>query len=64
MLKDILEFAVRTLVVRGRLAMWIPSASDEDPKLPIPMHPQLEVVSISLQEFSHCKSFIAFPMAY
>jgi tRNA (guanine10-N2)-methyltransferase len=55
MLRDILEFAACSLVDRGRLAMWMPTANDADKDLPIPMHPQLEVVSSSVQSFNHCK---------
>jgi len=33
--------------------MWMPTANDADKDLPIPMHPQLEVVSSSVQSFNH-----------
>ncbi|CAI7645068.1 unnamed protein product [Penicillium manginii] len=51
MQRDILDFAVRTLVPNGRLAMWMPTASDEAHKFPVPMHPNLEVVNVSVQHF-------------
>lgn len=54
--RDVLDFAVRTLVPGGRLAMWMPTASDEDVEFPVPMHPNLEVVSVCVQPFSSCMS--------
>ncbi|EAW10642.1 tRNA (guanine-N2-)-methyltransferase [Aspergillus clavatus NRRL 1] len=53
MLNDILEFASRSLVTNGRLAMWMPTSSDEEGELAIPMHPNLEVLSISVQPFNN-----------
>ena len=55
MQRDILDFATRTLVTNGRLAMWMPTASAEDVEFPVPMHPNLEVVSVSVQSFGSCK---------
>ena len=55
MLNDILEFAATTLVPEGRLSMWMPTASDEEVQLGIPMHPNLEVVSVSVQSFNNCE---------
>ncbi|KAF7716935.1 Uncharacterized protein PECH_000673 [Penicillium ucsense] len=49
--KDVLEFAVRRLVPNGRLAMWMPTASDESKSFPVPMHPKLEVISVCVQPF-------------
>jgi tRNA (guanine10-N2)-methyltransferase len=60
MLGDILAFAARTLVTDGRLAMWMPDANDEDVEYLIPMHPNLEVVHVSVQPFSNC----AFPLPH
>ncbi|RJE19207.1 RNA Methylase [Aspergillus sclerotialis] len=54
MLNDILNFAARTLVTNGRLSMWMPTANDEEVELAIPKHPNLEIVSSSIQPFSHC----------
>ncbi|RAK91501.1 SIR2-domain-containing protein [Aspergillus costaricaensis CBS 115574] len=51
MLNDILNFAVRSLVTNGRLAMWMPTANDEEVELAVPMHPNLEVVNVSVQPF-------------
>ncbi|KAL1988250.1 hypothetical protein VTN96DRAFT_225 [Rasamsonia emersonii] len=51
MLRDILDFAARTLVQGGRLSMWMPTSNDEDIELEIPTHPRLEVVSVSVQHF-------------
>ncbi|KAA8648606.1 tRNA (guanine-N2-)-methyltransferase [Aspergillus tanneri] len=52
MLHDILNFASQTLVTDGRLCMWMPTSNDEDVKLMIPMHQNLEVVSVSVQPFN------------
>lgn len=54
MQNDILTFASRTLVTNGRLCMWMPTANDEV-ELVIPMHPNLEIVSESVQKFNNCK---------
>lgn len=54
MLNDILTFAARTLVTDGRLSMWMPTANDEV-ELVVPMHPNLELVSVSVQSFGNCK---------
>jgi tRNA (guanine10-N2)-methyltransferase len=53
MQKDILDFASRTLVTDGRLAMWMPTAIEGD-DLKVPMHPNLEVVSVCVQSFGNC----------
>ncbi|KAF7160951.1 hypothetical protein CNMCM5623_006513 [Aspergillus felis] len=53
MQNDILNFASRTLVTNGRLAMWMPTSSDEEGELAIPMHPNLEVVCVSVQPFNN-----------
>ncbi|KAF1988424.1 tRNA guanosine-2'-O-methyltransferase [Aulographum hederae CBS 113979] len=52
MLGDILDFATATLVDRGRLAMWMPTANDEDIDLAIPSHPCLKLVSVCVQPFN------------
>ncbi|KAL2837908.1 hypothetical protein BJY01DRAFT_237669 [Aspergillus pseudoustus] len=52
MLNDILDFAARTLVTDGRLAMWMPTANDEEVELSVPMHPNLEVVNVCVQPFT------------
>lgn len=54
MLNDILTFASRTLVTNGRLSMWMPTAHDEA-ELPAPMHPDLDLVSVAVQDFNNCK---------
>jgi len=59
MQNDILTFASRTLVTDGRLCMWMPTSNDEV-ELVIPMHPNLEIVSVSVQPFNNCMSF--FPL--
>ncbi|PWY80618.1 RNA methylase family protein [Aspergillus heteromorphus CBS 117.55] len=52
MLNDILSFASRTLVTGGRLAMWMPTSNDEEGVVfPVPMHPNLEVLNVSVQPF-------------
>ncbi|KAL4881549.1 SIR2-domain-containing protein [Aspergillus karnatakaensis] len=53
MLVDILAFAARTLVTDGRLSMWMPTANDEEVELNIPMHENLEVLSVSVQPFNN-----------
>jgi tRNA (guanine10-N2)-methyltransferase len=56
MQRDILDFAVRSLVPNGRLAMWMPTTNDEAVEFPVPMHPNLEVIAVSVQYFSNCTS--------
>lgn len=51
--RDILNFAVRSLVPEGRLVMWMPTSNAEI-DLPVPMHENLEVVSVSVQSFGNC----------
>ncbi|KAJ6129702.1 tRNA (guanine(10)-N2)-methyltransferase [Penicillium capsulatum] len=53
MQRDILDFAARSLVPEGRLAMWMPTASDEAIEFPVPMHPNLEVTSVCVQPFGN-----------
>jgi tRNA (guanine10-N2)-methyltransferase len=55
MQNDILAFASRTLVTDGRICMWMPTSSDEDGELRIPMNPNLDVVSVSVQPFNNCQ---------
>ncbi|KAJ5476446.1 hypothetical protein N7475_002175 [Penicillium sp. IBT 31633x] len=50
--KDVLDFAVRSLVTNGRLSMWMPTTNDEKTEFPVPMHENLEIVSISVQPFN------------
>jgi tRNA (guanine10-N2)-methyltransferase len=52
---DILDFAARTLVEGGRIAMWMPTSNDQDVELMIPTHPSLEIVAVSVQDFGSCK---------
>ena len=52
MLIDILTFASVNLVEDGRLALWMPTANDEDVELGIPMHAALEVMSSCVQPFN------------
>jgi tRNA G10 N-methylase Trm11 len=54
MLNDILEFAATTLKDEGRLAMWMPTANDQEVKIPVPTHVLLEIVSSCVQTFSKC----------
>lgn len=51
-LDDVLAFAAATLVVGGRLSMWMPTANDEDIELAIPTHGSLEMVSVCVQPFN------------
>ncbi|KAL8712200.1 MAG: hypothetical protein Q9225_006990, partial [Loekoesia sp. 1 TL-2023] len=55
MLDDILAFAAATLVYRGRLSLWMPTANDDNDSggdLEIPRHACLQVVSICVQGFN------------
>lgn len=52
LLDDVLHFASITLVKNGRLAMWMPTANDEDIELAIPTHPCLKIVSVCVQPFN------------
>ncbi|KAF2460835.1 RNA methylase family protein [Lineolata rhizophorae] len=52
MLDDILEFAAVMLVENGRLAMWVPTANENNIALVTPMHPHLELVSECIQSFN------------
>ncbi|KAI5800079.1 S-adenosyl-L-methionine-dependent methyltransferase [Geopyxis carbonaria] len=53
MLADILQFAVDYVVPGGRLCFWMPTENeDEHRKFDIPMHPQLKLVNVSVQEFN------------
>jgi tRNA G10 N-methylase Trm11 len=56
MMDDILEFAALTLVDGGRLAMWMPSANEDNAEHEIPRHPTLELVAVSVQAFNKCMS--------
>ncbi|KAJ5597743.1 hypothetical protein N7537_007827 [Penicillium hordei] len=49
---DVLNFAVRSLVPNGRLSMWMPTTNDEKTEFPVPMHENLEIISISVQNFN------------
>lgn len=52
LLDDILSFAASTLVPGGRLAMWMPTANDEDISLIIPSHPCLAREEVCVQAFN------------
>jgi len=52
LLADILDFAAQTLVVNGRLSMWMPVANDEDGDLRVPMHASLDLTSNCVQPFN------------
>lgn len=52
LLDDILTFAAQTLVPDARLALWMPSANDDDVALRIPRHPCLELSSVCVQPFN------------
>lgn len=54
MIDDILDFAAHTLVFGGRLSFWMPTANEDDEALEIPSHPQLRLVSMSIQPFNKC----------
>ena len=58
MLADVLRFAAEHLVHGGRLAFWMPTANDEvggvSGELEIPVHPQLRIEAVCVQEFNKC----------
>ena len=63
LLDDILEFAARALVERGRLCLWVPVAGVESQEaenstkaFTLPRHPQLELVAECTQSFNKCES--------
>lgn len=35
--------------------MWMPTASDEAVEFPVPMHPNLDVISVCVQPFTNCE---------
>ncbi|KAL4959664.1 uncharacterized protein BDV14DRAFT_193615 [Aspergillus stella-maris] len=53
MMNDILAFAARTLVTGGRLCMWMPTANDDEVEFLVPMQENLEVLSVSTQDFGN-----------
>ncbi|EGC43090.1 RNA methylase [Histoplasma capsulatum var. duboisii H88] len=55
MLDDILDFAARTLVPDGRISLWMPTANEDDVELEIPSNPHLEILSVCVQPFGHCR---------
>ncbi|KAK2764856.1 hypothetical protein FQN53_006938 [Emmonsiellopsis sp. PD_33] len=52
MLDDILDFAARSLVVNGRISMWMPTANEDDVELEIPSNPYLELLNVCVQPFN------------
>lgn len=58
LLCDILAFAANMLVEDGRLGMWMPTANEEEVELVVPEHAALEVVSMCVQPFNKCESFL------
>lgn len=54
MIDDVLQFAAEMLVDDGRLAMWMPTANDEDIELAIPQNVYLELASTCVQVFNKC----------
>ena len=54
MIDDVLYFAAEMLVDDGRLAMWMPTANDEEVELAIPQNPYLDLVSSCVQVFNKC----------
>jgi hypothetical protein len=54
MMDDILDFGFTHMVDNGRLSMWMPVANDEDMEIPIPSHPAMELVAMSIQQFNKC----------
>ena len=60
MMDDILDFAAFTLVDNARLALWMPTANDDDVKLALPTHPYLELLSSCKQPFNKCMLFLEY----
>jgi len=54
MLDDIMQFAADHLVPDGRLCFWMPTVNEDFSQLDIPSHPQLQLVSVCVQEFNKC----------
>jgi tRNA (guanine10-N2)-methyltransferase len=54
LIEDILDFAALALVDGGRIAMWLPTANDQDIEIAIPQHHCFKLVSVCLQEFNKC----------
>jgi tRNA (guanine10-N2)-methyltransferase len=54
MLDDILDFGYNHMVDNARLSMWMPVANDEDMEIPVPSHPAMELVAVSIQQFNRC----------
>jgi len=54
MMDDILDFGYTHMVDKGRLSMWMPVANDEDMEIPIPSHPAMQLVAMSVQQFNRC----------
>ncbi|KAI9728657.1 MAG: hypothetical protein M1828_002763 [Chrysothrix sp. TS-e1954] len=52
LLHDILDFSYDMLVDKGRVAMWMPTANDEDVEISIPSHPGLILISVCVQKFN------------
>ncbi|KAI5209656.1 tRNA guanosine-2'-O-methyltransferase [Aureobasidium subglaciale] len=52
MMDDILDFGYNHMVDNARLSMWMPVANDEDMEIPIPSHPAMELVAMSVQQFN------------
>jgi tRNA (guanine10-N2)-methyltransferase len=55
MQNDVLNYAVKALVPNGRLSMWMPTTNDEKIEFPVPMHQNLEIVSVCVQDFGNCE---------
>lgn len=52
LLDDILQFASERLPINGRLALWMPTANDENIETIIPLHENLELKYNCVQEFN------------
>lgn len=52
LLDDLLQFGADSLVERGRLCFWMPTANDDFVPNDIPLHPDLELVGNCVQEFN------------
>lgn len=61
MLEDILQFAADHLIPGGRLCFWMPTANEDFSQLDIPTHPELEIVSVCVQEFNKCTPYTHYP---
>lgn len=64
LLHDILQLSAEILVDGGRVAMWMPTANDDERELEIPENRYLELVHVCVQEFNKCELFCISTLAW